>query len=212
MKELIIAAENAFGLDIAKIVDASNAFWKEQGWGIPYHIKGYILPKDHQACDCLHPVLGFIEDWIPGEREYFVMGIVDPQRKQQAVQLLKDKGAVFETLWAPWVMAHLDMQFPEGCIIAAQSIMDSARIGKFVTLFHSMIGFDAVVEDFASVMAYANITTAHIGKRAFIGDNSVVIEKTVNDDAVVTPNSVVVKNVKAGTTVMGNPARRVKEL
>ncbi len=211
MKELIIVADDSFGLDIKKIILSINEYWEAQKWGIPYHIKGYILPRNSELCHSLHPVLGCIEDWIPGEQEYYVMGIVNPQRKQKAVIRLKDKGAVFETLWAPWVMAHLDMKFPEGCIIAAQSIMDSARIGKFVTLFHSMVAFDAVVEDYASVMAYANITTAHIGEGAFIGDNSVVIGKTIQENAVVMPNSVVVKDVKAGTTVIGNPARRIKD-
>ena len=211
MKELIIVAENAFGLDIIKLIWAINEYWEGQKWGVPYHIRGFIVPKVCQLDWCSHPVIGFIEDWIPTERECLVMGIVNPQRKKQAVTMLKDRGAVFETLWAPWVMAHLDLQFPEGCIIAAQSIMDSAQIGKFVTLFHSMVGFDAVVEDYASVMAFANITTAHVEEQAYIGDNSVVIGKTVHENAVVTANSVVVKDVKAGTTVMGNPARRVKE-
>ena len=210
MKELIIIADDSFGLDIKKIILSINEYWQGQNWGTPYHLKGYITPQDSQA-GIGSPVLGHIEDWVPDEEAYLVMGIVNPQRKKQAVTLLKDRGAVFETLWAPWTMAHLDMKFPEGCIIAAQSIMDSARIGKFVTLFHSMVAFDAVVGDYASVMAYANITTAHIGEGALIGDNSVVIGKTIQENAVVMPNSVVVKDVKAGTTVMGNPARRVKD-
>ena len=158
----------------------------------------------------LSPYLGSIDEWQPSEDEIYALGIREPHHKKQAVEMLKAKGAKFETLWAPWVMAHLDFQFPEGCIIAAQSIMDSARIGNFVTLFNSMIGFDAIVEDYSSIMSYSNITTAHIGKRVYIEDNAVVIGKTINDDAVVKANSVVGKEVKAGTTVSGNPARKIK--
>ncbi len=211
MKNLIIVADGSFGLDIKKIILAINESLNKKGQTDPYKIKGFLVTEENEGTQNLQPLLGTIEDWHPAENEYIVMGILNPQKKEQAVRQLKDKGARFETIRAPWVMAHLDMQFPEGCVIAAQSIMDSARIGKFVTLFHSMVGFDAVVEDYASVMAYANITTAHIGEGAFIGDNTVVIGKTIHENAVVMPNSVVVKDVKAGTTVAGNPARRVKE-
>ena len=211
MKDLIIVADGSFGLDVRKIILAVNENRKNKGQECPYRIKGFLAAGEAADIRNLQPLLGTVEDRQPEQDEYYVMGILNPKKKEQAVRTLKDRGARFETIRAPWVMAHLDMQFPEGCVIAAQSIMDSARIGKFVTLFHSMVGFDAFVGDYASVMAYVNITTAHIGERAFIGDNSVVIRKTVNDDAVVMPGSVVVKDVKAGTTVMGNPARRVKE-
>ena len=212
MKNVIIICNDSFGLDIKRIVLAINDYWKQQGWGVPYKIKGYI--GDEQIPDNLKkqlfPYLGNVDQWIPDENEYYAMGIVDPHKKKEAVEKLKAKGARFETLWAPWGMAHLDFPFPEGCIVAAQSVMDSAKIGKFVTLFHSMVGFDAVVDDYSSIMAYANITTAHIGECVYFGDNAVVIGKTVNNHSVVLPNSVVIKEVKEGTTVAGNPARRVK--
>ena len=211
MRNLIIVCEDSFGLDVKEIVRSINQYWKESHWGTPYKIIGYLGPVHIQNMDVnkQFPYLGSIEKWQPSKDELYAMGIRDPLHKKQAVETLKEKGARFETLWAPWVMAHLDFQFPEGCIIAAQSIMDSAKIGNFVTLYHCMVGFDAVVEDYSSVMAYANITTAHVGKYAQISNNAVIIGKTINNDAVVMPNSVVVKDVKAGITVAGNPARRV---
>ena len=213
MKDIIIVCDSSFGLDVKRIILAINDYWKMHNWGIPYRIKGFIGRDDisNDLKQSLSPYLGNEENWNPTANEVFAMGIVDPHRKKETVIKMKEKGAMFETLWAPWVMAHLDFEFPEGCIIAAQSIMDSARIGRFVTLFHSMVGFDAVVEDFSSIMAYANITTAHIGECAYIGNNAVVIGNPVGSDATVCDNSVVVKEVKAGTIVSGNPARRVKQ-
>lgn len=213
MKDIIIACEDSFGLDVKNIVLVINNHWEKNGWGTPYRIKGYIGNNiSDNLKNLLSPYLGSIEEWSPAEDEYFAMGIIEPHSKKNAIEKMKAKGAQFETLWAPWVMAHLDFKFPEGCIVAAQSIMDSARIGNFVTLYHSMVGFDAIVGDYSSVMAYANITTSQVGNCVLIEDNSVVIGKTINNDAVVRPNSVVVKEVKAGTIVSGNPARKVKQM
>ncbi len=212
MKKIVIICEDSFGLDIKMLIQRINAFREEQGQDAPYRIVGFLRyqPVDEELSHLLTPDLGSVEEWVPGSDECYAMGIVDPLHKKRAVELLKAKGAVFETLRAPWVIASLDFQFPEGCIAAAQSVMNSARIGSFATLFHTMIGFDAVVEEYSSVMGFANITSSHIEKCALVGDNSVVINRTVGEAATVMPNSVVVKNVKAGTTVFGNPASRVK--
>lgn len=213
MKNLVIVCDSAFGLDVKKIALLSSKFWKEHYDCDIYTIKGFIgadtVGKPLQ--DLLIPYMGPIDEYSPVQNDYFVMAIVDPVKKKETVKRLKAKGAIFETLWAPWVMAHLDSTFPEGCIIAAQSVMDSARIGKFVTLFHSMVGFDADVGDYSSVMAYANITSAHIGECVYIKDNSVILCHEVCDEAVIEPNSVVVKTVKKKSTVSGNPARKIKK-
>ncbi len=211
MKDLIIACEDSFGLDVKRIILAINSYWEKSGWGTPYRIKGYIGKNNlsDNLKNLMSPYLGNIEEWTPAKDEYFVMGIVEPHNKKHAVEWMKAKGAQFETLRAPWVLAHLDFKFPEGCIIAAQSVMDSAQIGSFVTLYHSMVGFDAIVGDYSSVMVYANITTSHLGECVLIEDNGVVIEKRINNDAIVRANSVVVREVKAGTTVSGNPAKRI---
>lgn len=213
MKNLIIVSDSAFGLDAKKIVLSSHEFrGGNHNCGI-YEIKGFIgtAAVDESLQRLLTPYLGSFDDYCPIENDYFVMAIVNPIKKKEAVKALKEKGARFETLRAPWVMAHLDFAFPEGCIIAAQSIMDSAKIGKFATLFHSMIGFDAEVGDYSSVMAYANITSSHLGECVYIKDNSVLLCPKVCEGATVEANSVVVKTVKAGSTVSGNPARIIKK-
>ena len=214
MKDIIIVCEDSFGLDVKRIVLAINRHWENSGWGTPYRIKGYIGKNNisDSLKSLMSPYLGSIEEWTPPEDEYCVMGIIEPHSKKKTVEEMKVKGAQFETLWAPWVMANLNFKFPEGCIIAAQSIMDSAQIGSFVTLFHSMVGFDAMVGDYSSVMAYANIATSHVGNCVLIEDNGVVIGKTINNDVVVKANSVVVREAKAGTIVSGNPARKLKPI
>ena len=213
MKDIIIVCDDSFGLDVKGMVLAINKYHYENDGLIPYNLKGFVGSENmsDKIKRMFSPYLGDYEKWIPSNKEVYAMGIVNPFRKKNAVEKLEVQGAIFETLRAPWVLAHLDFEFPEGCIIAAQSVMDSAKIGRFVTLYHSMVGFDAVVDDYASVMAFSNITTAHIGEQAYIDNNVVIIGKTVNAMAIVKPNSVVVKEVKEGITVSGNPARKVKQ-
>lgn len=213
MRNLIIVCNDSFGLDVKKLVIEINKNRKENYSGELYRIKGFLGTdgiSDDLKILC-SPYLGSVSEYYPEEEDCFAISIVSPKKKREIVDLLKSRKAHFETLRAPWVMAHLDFVFPEGCIIGAQSIMDSAIIGAFTTLYHSMIGFDATVEEYSSIMAYANITTSHIGKNVLIGENSVIMRAQIGDGAVILPNSVVVKNVKPETIVGGNPARRLRE-
>lgn len=214
MNDLIIVCEDSFGLDVKQIVLAINARYNVNNKVPLFKIKGFIVPKakSDELNKMLDPYLGTIEAWRPGQSEIYAMGIVDPGRKERYAELLKNRGAEFAVLRAPWALAHLDMEFSEGCIIAAHSIMDSAQIGRFATLHNSMIGFDASVGDYSSVMAFSNITTANIKDGVYIGPNSAIMSGvTVHEGARVLPGSVVVRDVKPGQTVSGIPARRVKE-
>ena len=209
MKDLIIVCEDMFGMDVRMIVETYNRFNEPL-----YRFKGFIGPEDMpmEYRERLTPFLGTVEQWQPDPDECYAMGIVEPARKEKYVVSMKENGARFVTVRAPWGSIPDDMQFGEGCIIAAYSILTSAQIGNFVTLFDSMVGYDAVVGDYASIMGYSNITTAHIEEGAYIGANCAVMShKTVGRRAKIMAGSIVVNNVKPGTAVAGVPARRIKE-
>ena len=213
MKDLIIVCEDSFGMDVYSIVGAINGHPIKGFFQNKYLVIGYLMPKDRMtAAKGLNlPVLGSIEDWVPREEECYAMAIVDPRRKEWAVEVLKGKKAHFVTLRAPWVLAPWDIKYGEGSIISAVSIKEGVKVGAFSLIFESMVAA-AVVEDYCSVMSFANITNAHLKKRAYVGDNaSVMMDLTVGEDACVLPNSVVVRDVKPGAKVFGIPARRVKE-
>ena len=213
-KKLLIICEDLFALDIKMIVDSIEKYWKEMNWILPYHFYGYVCTQQSETklSRILSPIVGTAETFYPKPNETFAMGIVNPQNKKKYAEIFKERGASFETLWAPWVLAPLSMSFGEGSIIAADSIIKSATIKSFVTLYHSMIGYRSVIDDYASVMGYANTTSAHIGEGAYIGANSAIMEDLyVGENAYVSPGSMVVRNVKSEIKVMGLPARRIKE-
>ena len=213
MVDLIIVCEDSFGMDVRMIAEAINDHLAAIGQEKAFRITGYLCPKGvalKQNSDRL-PILGTIEEWTPKPNERFAMGIVSPGSKELAAVSLKNRGAQFVALWAPWVLAPPTVQFGEGSIIAAYSIGADAQIGKFVTLYNSMVA-NSVIGEYSSVMAYSNTTSAEIGKKTYVGDNAaIMIGVTVGEGAHICQNSVVVKNVKAGTKVSGIPAKKVRE-
>ena len=205
MKELIIVGAGGFGREVYYIAKEINR--QEQKW----IIKGFVDDDEH-ALDGINieaPLLGSIQNWKVSENETFVLGMSSPKTKEIVVNLMKGKGASFETLISP--MAHVieTATIGEGCIING-SIGDCVKIGNYVNVMGSMIGQDSTIDDFSTTTGYTNIASAHIGKRVFVGSHAVVLNgKKVGNDAFVCAGSIVFSNVKAGTKVFGNPAKRM---
>lgn len=194
------------------IAEDINALQVYLGHEQIYHIAGYLVPENSGMKESPHmtPILGAFETWSPSGDAEYAMAITDPARKKRAVDILKGAGAHFATLVSPWVLVPENVTYGEGCIIVAQSIKSEAKIGSYVTLFNSMLA-NATVEDFCSVMAFANITDAHLEPGVFVDNNaSIMVGNTVHRNARIDPNSVVVKSVKADMRVSGIPARRVR--
>ena len=76
------------------------------------------------------------------------------------------------------------------------------------------IGHDVTIGDYTVIMPNCGISgCCKIGREVNIGGHAFIIPgKKVGDRARIAAGSIVFSNVKAGTMVLGNPARRMKEL
>lgn len=207
MKEILIVGAGGFGRETFYTIKAINAVHPT------WIIKGF-LNDDANALDGINidcRIVGTIKDWIPSENEVFALGISSPAGKEKVTNLLKSRGARFETIIHPRADINDTAVLGEGCFVGGRtSIGDCARIGSFVNLQGSMVGQDAVIGDFSTTTGYANITNAHLGKRVFVGSHAVILNnKRIGDDAFICAGSIVIANVKPNTKVMGNPARKV---
>ena len=202
MKDLIIVCAGGFGREVYYMAKSIGK----------WNIKGFIDDNPH-ALDGVNialPIIGTIKDWMPSENEVFALGVSNPKTKEAIIKIMKAKGAMFETLIAPHSRIIETTTIGEGCIISG-SVGDCVKIGNFVNIMGSMIGQDSTIEDYSTTTGYTNIVCAHLGKRVFVGSHAVVLNgKKVGDDAIVCAGSICFSNVKAGTKVFGNPAKRMK--
>lgn len=140
-----------------------------------------------------------------------VLGIGDNAvRKQMSRQL--DLNWV--TLIHPFSWVHPDVPIGEGTVICAGSIVQpGARIGAHVIInTKSSVDHDTFVGDFAHVSVAHLAGGASLGEGVFQALHSVVLPKlTVGDWSIVGAGAVVTKNVESHTTVVGVPARAIKQ-
>jgi len=206
MQDIIIVGAGSFGTEVLQCIKRINRV--ENRW----NIKGFIndVPDSLVGIECDYEIIGTIRDWIPNPSEFFALGISDPRGKEKVVALLKERGAKFAQIISPDTRIGDYVKIGEGCVITGYTIGSNAILGDFTSIMGSMIGERSVIGDFSTTTGYVNVARATLGKRVFVGSHSVIMnDRVIGDDAFICVGSIVIRNVKAGTKVFGNPARRV---
>ena len=208
MKNLIIIGAGGMGRTIY-----SNAL-ESIGYGEKFVVKGFI-DDNLQALDGFSnypPVIETIKDYEPQADDVFVSSIGGESRKQCMEEIISRGGEFMEL------------------IHKTARIYTNAKLGKgnFIGAY-SVIGNDAVVGDYNMIQSYTVIGhDAKIGSWNRIDTHvtcvgGIVIEDEVNihTSAIISHNvkvesgahvgalSFVIRKVKAGTTVMGIPAKKL---
>lgn len=212
MTELVLVCEDLFGLEVASVIENIKRLYMERKKEPFYIVKGYISDNADPfgALPCSVKRLGSISETVPNDKEKYVLAIRDPRSKKEAVELLKARGASFETVIAPWTRMP-DLEIGEGSVIAAFSIKDGIEIGKYTTIIGSMLS-NHRIDDYSTVMRFSNIAGNDVGKNTYIGDHVfLAVGKSIGDNCYIADGSIVVKNVKPGMSVSGVPARKIKQ-
>ncbi len=208
-KNLIIIGAGGFGREV--YAWAREAF----DFGREWRFRGF-LDDNPRALDGMDypPILGDIGSYTPGEEDYFLCGLGKPELKKKVVEVLLKKGARFTSLVHPTVVIGNHVELGAGVILCPRVVVTSdIRLGDFVTLnVGSAVGHDSVVGAFTQTSAFCDITGGvSVGEGVFMGSHAAILPRVkVGDFAVIGAGSVALRNVPAGKTIYGNPARTFK--
>lgn len=209
MKDIIIVGAGGFGRELLEVIKHINSV--KPTWNIKGFINDDLTALDNYECGKEYRILGTIKDWQPSENEVFAMGISSPQGKKKVAELLKSRGAYFETIISPRAFIADYVTMGEGVVITAFSVQENAKLGDFVSILGSVVGGTCEIGDYSTTTGFANLTSAKIGKGVFVGSHAVVLnDLRVGDDVFICAGSIVFNNIKSGVKVWGNPAKKVR--
>lgn len=208
MKQLVIIGAGGMG---RSLYDLARDSW---GYGIKFNIKGFI-DDNLQAMDGFKnypPLLGKIETYIPQENDCFISSIGGNSRRH-CTELILQRGGDFLTLIHQTARIGTNAKLGKGNIIAAYSnIGADATIGDYNMIqSYSIIGHDAVIGNWNRIDTHVTcVGGVWIGNEVTVHTSAVLNHKViVEDKAHIGACSFVIRKVLAGTTVIGNPAKRL---
>jgi sugar O-acyltransferase (sialic acid O-acetyltransferase NeuD family) len=143
---------------------------------------------------------------------YFHLAI-GSNKTREAIASKLDSASYFTVVHPSAVIAK-SAQIASGTFLAAHSIVaPDAKIGSHCIINHAaVIDHDCFVNDYSHIAPKSSLGGGvKVGKGVLIGAGAVVLPNIVIEDyAVIGAGAVVTRNVLAGMTVVGNPAKSIE--
>lgn len=214
MKKLVLYGAGGFGRETAAIVEEINIV------NATYELIGFIddgtkLNKGDYING--YPLLGG-KEWILEHKDdvYCTCTIGNAKTKAAIQRRLTKQGVKFETIIATGSRICNYSEIGHGCVLYRNvGISVNCKIGDGVLINSGCsIGHDTVIGDYTTIMPSTGISGGCIiGEEVSIGGHAFIVPgRKVGNYATVAAGSIVFTNVKEGTVVLGNPAKRMKEL
>jgi sugar O-acyltransferase (sialic acid O-acetyltransferase NeuD family) len=185
---------------------------EKRDWEFAGYLHSYSENSPLTGYPTENSILGDWETYPLTKNDYCLITIADCQWKGEIYNMLKGK-TTFLTYIAPNAVVGKFNLIGEGSIICPNCIITTnVHLGKCTTLnIGTQIGHDVTIGDFSSLMANVDLGgNVTVGNSVFIGSKATIMPKTkIEDSSIIGAGSVVIKKVKTGTTVFGNPAKEL---
>lgn len=208
MKNLIIIGAGGMGRTIY-----SNA-QESIGYGEKFVIKGFIDDNINALDQFANypPIVGTIREYQPQPEDVFVSSIGGEARKPCMEEIIR-RGGEFIELIHNTARLYTNAKLGKGNFIGAYSVIgNDATVGDYNMIqSYTVIGHDAVVGNWNRIDTHVTcVGGIIIEDEVNIHTGAIINHKVrVETGAHVGAGSFVIKKVKAGTTVFGNPARKL---
>ena len=221
-KKIVLIGAGGFGREVASIIETVNNSEIKNNREPVYELLGFLDDGQQYHTGYLingYPWLGD-HNWILDHKEDTVCNCVigNPKVKRIIQEELTQQGVVFETIIAYAGFGYIGpyTEIGPGCVFyGGVTIGVNSKIGAGVVMNQMVnIGHDAEIGDYTTIMPFTGISGyCKIGSEVSIGGHAFIVPgRKVGNGATVAAGSIVFSNVKAGTTVLGNPAKRMREL
>ena len=210
MKNLIIIGAGGFAREVYWHAQMSSGFDSE--WTIKGFLDGDVKLSAEEYAKLPGDVtlLGDVDSYAICADDVFTCAVGTPHARKVLAEKVLARGGEFINLVSELAYVMPTVKLGRGVIICPYvNIGDHAELDDFVAVNDiCIIGHDAQIGKFSCVMPHANVAgKCKIGAEVFIGSGAVIMPKAkVEDNATVGAGCVVLKKVRAGVTVFGNPA------
>ena len=208
MKNLIIIGAGGMGRTLY-----SNAL-ESVGYGEKFVVKGFI-DDNLKALDGFEnypPIVDTIRDYQPQEGDVFVSSIGGAARRPCMEEIIR-RGGEFLQLVHNTARIYTGAKMGKGNFIGAYTVIgNDATVGDYNMIqSYTVIGHDAKIGNWNRIDTHVTCVGGTIIEDDVNIHTSAVISHNVvvETGAHVGACSFVFRKVKAGTTVMGNPAKRI---
>lgn len=208
MKHLVIIGAGGMGRTLFGMA------FESLGFNTEFDVRGFIDDDEHALDNFSNyaPIVGNISNYIPLADDVFVSSIGGNFRKA-CIESLLARGANFINLIHNTTRIRTNVQMGVGNVFCPYSVVGADVVmGSFNLLQNfTVIGHDVHMGDYNRIDTHVTcVGGVRIGNMVDVYTSAVLNHGVVvEDNAHVGALSFVIRRVKSGTTVYGNPARRL---